>query len=296
MKLEKTELIKKIVDFAKDEYKDYLVYKTLAQIDPKNRDILIQLSKQELYHFNFWKRFLEGKNLKFKEPKLTITIYKLLYRIFGPTFTIKLLERHEKEVIKNYKKFLKYLKGKNLEELKKILKDEISHENKLIKLLNDKYIAYIGFVALGLADSIIEVTGVHTGMLGLTTSTILAGLTGLIVGFSASISMGVSAYLQAKHSRSKNPIRAGLVTGGFYLLSVILLSLPYFLFSEMIKAFVASILLGAIVIGLFTFYSSVISGKQFLREFLENLTLILTVAFGAYLFGDFLGKIFGIHK
>ncbi|MFH7903740.1 MAG: VIT1/CCC1 transporter family protein, partial [Candidatus Aenigmatarchaeota archaeon] len=178
----------------------------------------------------------------------------------------------------------------------KIIKDEMFHENKLIKLLDDKFVAYVGFVALGLADSIIEVTGVHTGMLGLTTSTILAGLTGLIVGFSASISMGASAYLQSKQTKESNPLKAGLITGISYLTSVILLSLPYFLFTEMIKAFVTSILVAIILIGLFTFYSSIINDRSFLREFLENIILITAVAFGSFMFGDMLGKIFGIHK
>jgi VIT1/CCC1 family predicted Fe2+/Mn2+ transporter len=56
----------------------------------------------------------------------------------------------------------------------------------------------MSFIVLGLADAIIEITCVHVGFLGVTSSTLIAGVAGLVVGFAASISMASAAYLQAK--------------------------------------------------------------------------------------------------
>jgi len=80
------------------------------------------------------------------------------------------------------------------------------HEHALIAQLKEKRIDYIGFIVLGLADAIVEITGVHAGFLGVTGSTLIAGVAGVIVGFSAAISMGSASYLQAKQNVGKSAL------------------------------------------------------------------------------------------
>ncbi len=284
----------KIVKFFKDEYQDYLVYKKLAKMDKENRKILEKLAGREYQHYKFWKKFLKNK-VEVKISNLYFYFLILLKLICGIQFLIKFLERNEKRIINEYKEFLRKLKGKDKEKLKKIIKDEELHENFLLSKLNDNFLKYSGFIVLGLADAIIEISGVHTGFLGLTSSTLIAGLAGLIVGFSASLSMVTAAYFQAKQNLEIDPRRAGILTGISYMLSVILLAIPYFLTSNMLIAYLFSITLAILMIACFNFYSSIVFEKSFLKEFIENVILIFTITFLSFLFGEFLSKYFKIQ-
>ena len=69
------------------------------------------------------------------------------------------------------------------------------------RVIQEAMIKYIGFIAMGLADAIVEITGVHAGFLGVTNSTLFAGISGIVVGFSTAISMG-SASLSASQAGS----------------------------------------------------------------------------------------------
>ncbi len=154
---------------------------------------------------------------------------------------------------------------------------------------------YLGFIVLGLADAIIEITGVHAGFLGVTSSTTMAGVAGLIVGFAAAISMATAAYLQAKQSTERSPMTSALITGLSYILAVVLLALPYFLTGNMLLAFIVSLAMAMLLTAYFTFYSAVLFDRHFGKEFLESAVLTLGTAVATYLFGEFLGKMFGIH-
>jgi len=181
-----------------DEYADHLLYRELAarENNPHNRELLLKLSDEERRHYLFWKKFQPDY-----EPAVSPLFFFRFHwmrRLFGLTFTIKFLERHEHVVVEEYKKVASELSGDPKSELEKIINDEKEHENYFIGQLQETVIKYIGFIALGLADAIVEITGVHAGFLGVTSSTLFAGISGLIVGFSAAISMGSAAYLQAK--------------------------------------------------------------------------------------------------
>ncbi|WP_236943422.1 VIT1/CCC1 transporter family protein [Ignicoccus islandicus] len=102
-----------------------------------------------------------------------------------------------------------------------------------------------------------------------------------------------AAYVQAKHDPEvKAPLSAG-VTGLSYLLSVILLALPYFLIHNIWAAFAASLLIALIILGGFIYYSSVINEKDFKREYLETVTLLMITAFGSYVFGTVMEGLLG---
>lgn len=293
-KLESKEVQEKIIRYYKDEYKDYLIYKNLAKIDNKNSKILEKLASQELKHHKFWKKFLKEK-IEVKLNKFYFYFLLIIKLFFGLKFLIKLLEINEKRVIKEYKNFLKFLKGKDKEKLKKIIKDKEFHENFLISRLEDPFFKYSGFIVLGLADAIIEINGVHAGFLGLTSQTIVAGLAGLIVGFSASISMAIAAFLQAKQDEKLNSKVAGILTGVSYMLSVIILALPYFLIKDMIIAFSLSVFLSILMLAFFNFYSSITMDKNFFREFMESVLLIFIVTALSFILGEFLKNYFNLE-
>ncbi|MCA9398862.1 MAG: VIT1/CCC1 transporter family protein [Candidatus Omnitrophica bacterium] len=278
-----------------DEYADHLLYKELAsqEKDAGNQGALKKLAQQEYDHYIFWKKFLPDY-----QPVVSsfyLWRFRLMRNLFGLTFTIKFLERHEHVVIEEYKKVATELSGEDKAQLEKIIRDEEEHENFFINQIQEAVIKYIGFIALGLADAIVEITGVHAGFLGVTNSTLFAGISGLIVGFSAAISMGSAAYLQAKQDPHRSAWVSAVTTGISYIVSVIFLAIPYFLTKSMGLAFLCSIGVGMALIALLTFYSAVVFDRKFLREFLETVCLMLATAGATFLLGEFLGRAFGIQ-
>ncbi|MEM4314781.1 MAG: VIT1/CCC1 family protein [Nitrososphaerota archaeon] len=284
------------VRYVEDEYRDYVTYRELAKRERNKgrKMVLEQLAAVEYEHYKFWDAYT-GRHEQ-HTPRALINLLVIVRKILGLTFTIKLLERHEEQTINSYRDFASHLSGDERLKVEAIIQEELEHEKTLLSQIDETVVRYLGFVALGLADAIIEITGVHAGFLGVTSSTLIAGIAGLVVGFAAAISMASAAYLQAKHGRSRNPLESALVTGGAYLLTVTVLALPYFMVADMLLAFTASVSLAVAMMTMFTFYGAVISEKKFLMEFLLSLGLVMGTALGTYLFGDFLGSVFGIKQ
>jgi VIT1/CCC1 family predicted Fe2+/Mn2+ transporter len=283
--------------FCRDEYKDYVIYRFLAEreSDPERRRILEAMAEQELGHYEFWKSRL-GRDCREGVSKLGLYAVLLSRKILGLTFTVKLLERHENEVIDAYKRYLERLEGEDRRRLEEIIRDEEQHEKNLLSQVNERIVRYLGFIALGLADAIVEITGVHAGFLGATATTLVAGVAGLIVGLSAAISMSAAAYIQAKHEASESPVWSAAATGIAYFIAVVLLALPYFVTHSNVLAFLASVALAVVLVAFFTFYSSVINETSFRRDLAESLAVLFGTAAAAYIFGDLLGSIFGLQE
>lgn len=296
------EAINKAKSFCLDEYKDYMIYKEMAnrEKDPRLREILNRLAEEEYEHYLFWSKLI-GEDCKSEVSERTIRLLRISRRLFGLTFTLKFLELHEREVIKEYKEYLHNLEGEDREKLQRIIDDEMTHESKLMEDINEAVVRYLSFIALGLADAIVEISGVHAGFLGATRTTLVSGIAGLIVGVSAAFAMAGAAYLQAKadqpvEAKGRSPGISAATTGLTYIFSVVLLALPYFLTRHQLTAFAISIIVAILIVSGFTFYNSVISESNFKRELTENLGILFGTAFIAYLFGDVIGAIFGLQN
>ncbi len=278
-----------------DELTDYLVYSNLARIEPepRRRRILEALAIQEKRHYEFW-RSLASRDCK--PRKVNVTLLSIAYRLLGPAFILKLLERGEDEAIRRYRSVLEEAPEELKPEIERIIREEEEHEKILMGEVKDSRVQYLGYAALGLADAIVEITGVHAGFLGATENTIVAGVAGLIVGFAAAISMASAAYIQAKHGEEESPVLSALVTGLSYIVSVVLLALPYFLIHVMALSFAVSTLIGIGLSGALTYYASVVQEKPFAREFLETTGLILLTAVASYAFGELVNRVFGIRE
>ncbi len=286
---------KELISFCEEEYKDHLVYQMLSvrETDPERKEILEQLSQHEEQHYRFWKDILDGYKPR---PHRFLQIFVLLLRyFFGLTFTVKFMERNEKHMIEKYRRIRPQFDGEAGVQLDQMIADEEMHEDFFIGQINEGVVKYLGFIVLGLADAIIEITGVHAGFLGVTSSTTMAGVAGLIVGFAAAISMATAAYLQAKQDTERNSLISAMITGISYILAVISLALPYFLIDHMLMAFIASLVVAILLTAYFTFFTSVIFERNFGKEFLESTLLTLGTALATYLFGNFLARIFGIQ-
>ena len=283
------------IRFLNNEYFDSAVYALLARKErnKERKTVLETLAKTEHEHALFWKTVTNQE----PEPVSNFRIRPLLWmrRLAGLVFTMKFLERHEHEVAGQYRQWLPILDAAQRDRLTVILKDEEEHESYFMSQVDEAIVRYIGFVALGLSDAVIEISGVHAGFLGVMGSTLIAGVAGLIVGFAASISMAVAAYMKAKSEMRQSPIASALITGVSYLLAVILLAVSYFLTDSMITAFGVSIIFAILMSIGFTFYVSVVNETKFRREVIENTLLLIGTTMATYFFGDFVGKLFGIH-
>ena len=97
------------------------------------------------------------------------------------------------------------------------------------------------FVILGLADAIVEISGIHAGSLGIYGSTEITGLAGIVAGAAASIAMASAAYAQAKQGFQGNASVSAVFTGVSSLVSAATLASPYFLTRSNLTAIVISI-------------------------------------------------------
>lgn len=288
---------RKFREFCNDEFRDYMVYLALVRIekDSNRKEILKKIASQEYEHYLFWKK-LSGECIV-KISRIYIITVLLIRVIFGLTFTVKILEGHESRTIREYRSISEKLNDEDKKNLEKLIRDEEEHEKYFINQIDEKILKYTGFIVLGLADAIIEITGVHAGFLGATSSTLVAGVAGLVVGFAAAISMSVASYLQAKTQTTmkSSPIFSALVTGIAYIGSVAALATPYFLLRSILHAFITSVMIAVTLTFVFTFYTSVVNEKRFSREFLESIFLILGTSLATYFFGELLGEVFDIR-
>ncbi|MFQ6011185.1 MAG: VIT1/CCC1 family protein, partial [Nitrososphaerales archaeon] len=239
-------------DYLKLEYFAYVVFGAMAERekDASRRKVLEQLKEKEYEHYEFWRDYTGIR----EEPQVSSTAIRIrtaLVALLGLTFTLKLLERFEANVVESYKVLLGTIEKKYRKGLETMLKDEIEHEGFFLSQIGEGRLRYMSFIVLGLADAIVEISGVHAGFLGVTSSTLVAGVAGLVVGFAAAISMASAAYLQSKQESGSASTSAAISTGLAYIAAVVLLALPYFMTDNMPYAFGGSIVAAILLVAAF---------------------------------------------
>jgi len=144
---------------------------------------------------------------------------------------------------------------------------------------------YNGAVVLGLNDALVELSGALVGLSFALTEAKTIATVGLITGFAAALSMATSEYLSAKEEKNKKPVKAAAYTGIAYVLAVILLVAPYFIFSNIYLSTGIMFSLVILTIVSYTKYTSKLNKTSFKTKFLEMLTITLTVSIISFLFG-----------
>lgn len=286
--------LKDVGEFCKSEYEAYNIYTFLAKnplVSMRVRRAINKAAADEYRHYVFW-RSIVG------ECSSTPSIIKrlllsLLLPLFGVTVIIKFIESMEKNALESYRR-VSSIRPELKEEIERIIREEEEHEASFILGLDEGRVKYLGSIMLGISDALIELTGIYSGALGAFANTLSAGLTGLLAGVSAAISMTIASYAQAKHELGKAPKIAALYTGVAYLTVVLLLALPYFLINVITSAFTAMILAALLIIAYMSFYSSVLFKRSYLREFIETSGLMLGVSILLLVLGNVLGNLFGV--
>jgi len=280
--------------YALGELLGHKLYLALAarERNERNRRLLEELARDELKHYEFWSRLSGPVQLGLRD-RLKLRLLLALSRVAGKTFTIKLLERGEASTVGEYKRAAAELEGELAAELARVIGDEERHESELASSLDELAVRQLGSIALGVSDAIIELTGVLAGFAGYTGSPVQVAAAGLIVGVSAALSMAAAAYSQAKHERGKSPPAAAAFTGLFYMLTVLALVAPLLLEVPTSLGVALSLVCALAILAAFSFFSAVVMERPFLREYLENAAVIMTVSLVGYAFGQAVKELTG---
>ena len=282
------EELKTIKLFQKGEITEYYVYQNIAkkENDENNKEILLTIAKDELRHYNIWK---DVSKTVVKPSKFLIFVYKVLTFIFGYTFTLRVMERGEDKAQVAYSK----LKGfENITE--QITKEEEEHEQKLLDMLDEERLNYVGSMVLGLNDALVELSGTLAGLTFAFQDTTLISLSGLITGIAATLSMAASEYLSAKAENQKNALKSATYTGIAYMITVILLVLPFLLIPNHFVALAIMIGVVVFIIFFFNLYISIAKNLNFKKRFLQMAAISLGVAGLSFLIGVGIDKILGV--
>lgn len=281
---------KRILRFQRDEKMGTLLYAFIAsrQKDERNKKLLLELSAAEQNHYDIWQGYT-GKDIA--PNKLLLLVYKLCFILLGFSFTIKFMERLEGFGIKE----LESIEGE-IAEARDIMKDEEEHENSLLELMDEERLHYVGSMVLGLNDALVELTGTIAGLTFALANTRLVALSGIITGISATLSMAASNYLAERANGNKNALKSSLYTGVAYLITVVLMVLPYLLLPNNLYAVAFAIMIAVVIliILVFNYYLSVAQSQPFLKKFGEMAVISLSVALISFVIGYLAKTILGI--
>jgi VIT1/CCC1 family predicted Fe2+/Mn2+ transporter len=289
--LSNKENLKKALTQQQNEINDYTIYKALAkcQKDKENKEIFEKIANEEKGHYDFWygitKQHLNAQ-------KLLVWWYILLVRLFGTSFALKSLEKREAGAEEFYKElFVIY------PESRKIYHQEVQHEFELIDMLNDKKLVYAGAIVLGMNDALVELTGTLSGIAFAFDKSFVVGLTGLIMGIAASLSMAGSAYLEAKENPSETikPLTYSLYTGVSYIITTAILVAPFFIFETMAYSLIVMFICAFLAILSYTFYISVAKDLSFSKRVIQMSAITFGVAIISFLIGYLVKTYLGIE-
>ncbi len=280
-----------IIEAQRNEITEHAVYQRLARIqkDPENRSVLERIARDERRHYDFW---AEQSNERPPPRKHVAWAYIWIARLFGLTFAVRLMERREESAQVNYSDMAKAIPG-----AAEIARDEEEHERELTALIDEERLRYVGSMVLGLSDALVELTGALAGLtLAIQKGRLIAAI-GLITGIAAAMSMAASEYLSTKsdEDHQRNPVKAALYTGSAYLLTVVLLILPYLLLGNALAALGCTVATALLIILVFTYYISVARDLPLWPRFLEMAALSLGVAAISFGIGYLIRIAFGVE-
>jgi len=280
---------KTVLQFQKNEITEHYIYRTLSRLvkDGHNRAVMEKISDEELRHYHIWKGY-SGEEVG--PDNLKRWLYVIIAMVLGVTFAIKLMENGESGAQVSYGEF-----SDVIPEAGDIEKDENEHENELVAMIEEDRLNYMGSMVLGLNDALVEFTGALAGFTFALQNSRLIGMVGLIMGFSASLSMAASEYLSTKtEDVARSPLKASMYTGTAYIMTVFFLIAPYFIFQNYFIALALTVLLAVLLVLVFNFYFSVVKDIPFGRRFAEMLVISMGVAAMSFFIGLFVRKALNI--
>ena len=286
------ELMKLVKKAQIDEEQGAILYAFMAKREKNedNKKLLEKMSQDEKIHAEVWKSITK-KNLK--PNKFSILWFKILTVVMGFTFVVKTMQKKESLAQYGYEQM-----QNELPEAAKMLEDERRHEKELYNMLDEERLHYIGAMVLGLNDALVELTGAIAGVTFALANARLVALTGIITGVSATFSMAASNYLAERADNNPKALKSSIYTGVAYLITVVLLVLPYLLVPTNMYALAFAIMLATVIliIMFFNFYISVAKEEPFLKNFATMAIISLSVAVISYIIGVLAKNLLGIDS
>ncbi len=273
-----------------NELTESVIYAEISKFakGEENKKTLLRLSAEEKAHYEIWKKYT---GIEMNPEKGKIFKYKLIARILGFTFAVKLMENGEEGSQKEYA-----LLSQEVEESVAIRQQEEEHEEALLQMLDEERLQYVGSMVLGMNDALVELTGSLAGFTFAMQNTRLIALSGLIMGISATFSMASSEFLAAKSEGRNDAFKSCSYTGVAYLITVALLILPYLLLgnTQYMTALFVMIAVVVLIIAGFTYYISVAKGEKFKPRFFEMTLISVGVAVVSFFVGILAKKFLGV--
>jgi VIT1/CCC1 family predicted Fe2+/Mn2+ transporter len=270
-----------LLAFQKAEATDSIVYTRMAKTEKhdSHRRTLEQIAADERDHYEVWKRYT---GVDVPANRLRASIFTVLMILLGYTFVLRIMERGEDRTAEAYGKL-----NEAIPEIKTIIAHEQEHEERLVAMLDEERLQYVGAIVLGLNDALVELTGTIAGLTFALANTRVVALAAIITGIAATLSMGASSYLAEKADHNPHPLKAALYTGVAYLITVIVLVFPYLLLDEHLYLLAFSIMLASciIIIFVFNFYLSVAQRQPFWSRFGHMAAISLGVAAASFAIG-----------
>lgn len=284
-------LRRKILRFQLEEVTNEAIYRKLSRSlpDAENAKTVGRIADEEKKHAARWQA-VTGVTLK--PSRIRVWLFFIIARFLGLTFAIKKLENGESEAQTGYGTVTN-----EFPDVQSIIDEEKEHENLLINLIDEERLKYAGSIVLGLNDALVELTGALAGFTFAFQNTKIVAMTGLITGISAAFSMAASEYLsqRSEGDGSVSPAKSSLYTGVAYILTVILLVLPFFLVRHYIVALALTLLVVVLIILGFNYYLCTAKELPFRKHFTEMLTLSLGVTVLSFGVGVAVKHFFGIE-
>jgi vacuolar iron transporter family protein len=281
---------KQLLEYQRNEITEHHIYRRLAamQKSAENARILERIAVDEKRHYEQWKGYT-GEDVRPDWGR--VRNYCWISRVFGLTFGTKLMERGEAGAKHAYAAL-----PAEVGHAATIAGEEGEHEAALLAMLDEERLRYIGSVVLGLNDALVELTGALAGLTFALQDARLIALTGSITGIAAALSMASSEYLSTKaEGTEQQPLKAALYTGVAYVVTVVLLILPYLLLPNYYLSLACTLVTAIMIIALFNFYISVAKDLPFRRRFAEMAGLSLGVAGLSFLVGLALRLFMGVE-
>lgn len=274
-----------------NELTESVIYERIAAFagGEENKQTLLRLSQEERAHYEIWKKYT-GEAMKPQMGK--VRKFTVMARILGFTFAVKLMEKGEEGAQEEYA-----LLAAEVEESIHIRQQEEEHEKALLDMLDEERLQYVGSMVLGLNDALVELTGSLAGFVFALQNNRLIALSGLIVGISATFSMASSEFLAARSEGRSDALKSCTYTGIAYLITVVLLIAPYLIFgvNQYIPALVCMLLVVVLIIGGFTYYTSVAQDQPFKRRFWEMACISIGVAVMSFAVGVLAKNLLGVE-
>jgi len=324
-----TELAK---EFYINEINDYHLYMELSKRakDESLKKSLEHIANMEKGHARFWREFLKRRSEEVPQEKKKTSQRLLLWlgKFVNPMVIVSLLELGEASAYTQYYRFLKdkgeELSEEEVERLKGIILDELSHESTFREKVEELGLANVRDMVLGMNDGLVELLGVVAGLSAVYRhEPTVVGASAVVVGMAGAISMGVGAFISVRSQRqvnqamrerqqiiaevsgdrekfppleeSENEFKSALFTGLSYLLGVVFPVGPYFLMEDSLHALGVSLVLAFVVLSAVASFIALVSGISLRKKVLEMVLSAGLAAGASFLIGKIVKVAFGLE-